>query len=430
MREKKYVFVVGLDDFNLEKLNHLPESEECEFLPAVKLSEMRDVEEFSIPSLLETADRRINQAGRIDAVVTWFDFPGSVLVPVIAEKYDLPGPSLKNVMKCEHKYWSRVEQSKAIPENIPGFRAFDIYDDNAYDTIGFEPPFWIKPIKSYGSYLAYRIEDKEQFNECIEEAREHIDLMVEPFTYIFDKYKVSPEMSKMEEKMFAETVISGHQCTAEGYAINNQVEVYGIIDSILEGDTSSFARYDYPSRLDQKAQERIAGVSEKVIRQIGLKTSAFNIEFFYNENTGEIKLLEINPRMSQSHADMFEKVHGMSHHEVMLNLALDRKPVKLDKKGEFRVASHFMLRSFKPGIVRNAPGEETISRLKRKYLDFDILLNVEEGMDLDDMAEHHIDSYSYVMANIFLGAQSKKELIDKYNDVVEQLSIRVDPKEE
>ena len=430
MRKKKYVFVVGLDDFNLEKLNHLPESEECEFLPAVKLSEMRDVEEFSIPGLLETADKRIKEAARIDSVVTWFDFPGSVLVPIIAEKYNVPGPSLKSVMKCEHKYWSRLEQKKAIPENIPKFKAFDIYDDNAYDDIGFKPPFWIKPIKSYGSYLAYRIENKEQFNKCIEEAREHIDLMVEPFTYIFDKYKVSPEISKMKEKMFAETVIAGHQCTAEGYSVNNKIEVYGIIDSILEGDTSSFARYEYPSSLNQEAQDRIAEVSKKVIRQIGLKTSAFNIEYFYNEKTGEINLLEINPRMSQSHGDMFEKVHGLSHHEIMLNIALGRKPVKLDKKGDFKVASHFMLRSFKPGIVTSVPTEEKINELKKKYPDFDIMLNVKEGMDLDDMAEHHIDSYSYVMANIFLGAQSRKELLEKYNNVVEELAIKTDPKEE
>ncbi len=430
MSKKKNVFVIGLDDFNLEKLSHLPEAKECDFLPAIRLDEMRDVEKFSIPDLLETADKRIKEAGRIDAAVSWFDFPGSVLVPIIAEKYNVPGPSLKDVMKCEHKYWSRVEQRRAIPENIPEFKAFDIYDDNAYDKIDFKPPFWIKPIKSYGSFLAYKIENKEQFNECIREAREHIDLMVEPFTYIFDKYEVSPEISKMEEKMFAETMIKGHQCTAEGYSVNGKIEVYGIIDSILEGDTSSFSRYEYPSSLDQETKERIFSISKKAIRQIGLKNSAFNIEYFYDENTGEINLLEVNPRMSQSHGDMFEKVHGMSHHEIMLNIALGRKPVKLDKTGEYEIAAHFMLRSFKSGIVKEAPGKKTINELKQKYPDFDILLNVKEGMDLDDMAQHHIDSYSYVMANIFLGAQSSGELLEKYNDVVEKLAIKVEPGEE
>ncbi len=427
---KKNVFIVGLDEFNLEKLNRLPEAEECNFLPAIELSEMRDVEEFSIPELLSKADKRIKEAGSVDAVVTWFDFPGSVLVPIIADKHDVPGPSLKNIMKCEHKYWSRVEQKKAIPDNIPSFTAINIYDDNAFDKIGLKPPFWIKPIKSYGSYLAYEIKDKEQFYRCIEEAREHIDLMVEPFSYIFEKYKVSTEISKMNEKMFAETVIEGHQCTAEGYALNDKVKVYGIIDSILDEGTSSFSRYEYPSELDQNVKNRIADVSVKVIRHIGLDQTAFNIEYFYNEKTDEINLLEINPRMSQSHADMFEKVHGISHHEIMLNLALNRKPEKLDKKGEYKKAAHFMLRSFKPGIVKNVPGDKIINDLKIKYSGLEVLVNVEEGMNLDDMAEHQIDSYSYVLANIFLGAQDRNELIGKYNDVVEQLSIEIEHKDD
>lgn len=326
--------------------------------------------------------------------------------------------------------WNLLNKAGQYLKTYQYFKAFDIYDDNAYDKINFKPPFWIKPIKSYGSFLAYKIENKEQFIECIKEAREHIDLMIEPFTFIFDKYKVSPEISRMEEKMFAETVIKGHQCTAEGYAANNEVEVYGIIDSILADNGSSFDRYEYPSNLDHEIKKRIASISKKAIKQVGLKASAFNIEFFFNENTGEINLLEINPRMSQSHGDMFEKVHGMSHHEIMLNIALGRKPVKLDKKGEYKVAAHFMLRSFKSGIVKNTPGEKTINELRQKYPGFDIILNVKEGMDLDDMAQHHIDSYSYVMANIFLGAQSRKELLEKYNDVVKKLSIKLDPKED
>ncbi len=423
---KKNVFIVGLDEFNLEKLKRLPEAEECNFLSAIKLSEMREKEELSIPELLSKADKRIKEAGSIDAVVTWFDFPGSVLVPIIAEKYGVPGPSLEPIMKCEHKYWSRVKQKEAIPDNIPVFKAFDIYDDNVFDSIGLEPPFWIKPVKSYGSFLAWEITDKDQFGECIEEAREHIDLMMEPFTYIFKKYNVSPEISRMKEKMFAETVIKGHQCTAEGYALNDTVKVYGIIDSILEEDTPSFSRYEYPSELGQDVRKRIAGISEKVIRHIGLKQTAFNIEYFYNEKTDEIKLLEINPRMSQSHADMFEKIHGISHHEIMLNLALNRKPERLGKEGEYKKAAYFMLRSFKPGVVRNVPGEKIINELKSKYRGLEILINVEKGMNLDDMPEHHIDSYSYVLAHIILGAGNRKELIDKYNDVVKQLSIEIE----
>jgi len=167
MDKKKKVFVVGLDEFNLSLIEQLPECEDCEIIPAVKFSEMRGVEDFSIPDLLKKTEERVEKKGGIDAVVSYFDFPGSIMVPIIAQKYDLIGPDLESVMKCEHKYWSRLEQYKAIPGNIPEFKAFDPFDEQAYDKIDFKTPFWIKPIKSYHSFLAYKVKDKKHFYECM-----------------------------------------------------------------------------------------------------------------------------------------------------------------------------------------------------------------------------------------------------------------------
>ncbi len=428
MDEKKKVFIVGLDDFNLEKLNHLPESRECEFLPAAKFHEIRGVESFDIPKLLDVADQRIEKAGGIDAIVSYFDFPGTILVPIIAKKYSLPGPSIESVLKCEHKYWSRHEQHKVIPDHIPSFKPFDPFDDNAYEKIGFKPPFWIKPIKSYHSYLAYKINGADDFKESMAEVREHIDYMEKPFFHIIDNYSDPEEFSGMKEKMYAETPIGGHQCTLEGYAFDDEIVVYGIIDSITEEGKSSFARYEYPSSLPQEVQFRMADIAGKVIGQVGLMTSAFNIEFFYNSEANEIYLLEINPRISQSHGDIFEKVHGLSNHHIMLNLALSQRPRPLENEGEFAVAAHFMLRSFKPGIVRNVPAKKKIDALKKKYPDLVIQISVKEGMDLDDLPDYHIDSYSYVLADINLGGEDREDLLEKYKNVVKELAIEIEHK--
>lgn len=429
MARKKNVFVIGLDDINLEKLERLPQARECRFLPAVKFSEIRGVEDFSIPELLELAGKRVDEAGHIDAVVSYFDFPGSVLVPIIAEKYGLPGPSLKSVMRCEHKYCSRMAQYKVIPENIPAFKAFDPYDNNAYEYIGFEPPFWIKPIKSYHSYLAYQIKNKKHFNECLEEVREHIDYISEPFSYIIKTYEMPENITEDQDKMFAETPISGHQCTVEGYVYNHEVVIYGVIDSITEEKYPSFARYQYPSSHPYEVQYRMSDLARRVIRQIGLNDAAFNVEFFYNEKENKIYLLEINPRMSQSHATMFENIHGISHHEVMLNLALNRRPEPLEYEGKHQVAAHFMHRTFESGIVSHIADDKTISGLRKKYPDMLLSINVKEGQDLDNIEEHHTDSYSYVLADLDIGAENEEELLDKYNDIVKQLNIQIKPKD-
>ena len=121
MNKKLKIFIIGWDEFNYEQLKHLPEADEYEFLPAIYFSEMRGVKNLSIPRMLNIAEERINEAGNMDAIVSFFDFPGTVLLPIFAKKYNLTGPSLQSVIKCEHKFWSRLEQQKAIPANIPRF---------------------------------------------------------------------------------------------------------------------------------------------------------------------------------------------------------------------------------------------------------------------------------------------------------------------
>ena len=424
MTDKKQIFVVGLDDFNLEKLKRLPEASDCDFPPAVKYEEMRGLEQFDMKKLIETAFQRIDQHGRIDAVVSYYDFPGTDLVPIIASRYNLMGPSLESVLKCEHKYWSRLEQNKVIPRSVPMFMAFDPFDNQAYQKIEMIPPFWIKPIKSFRSFLAYRINSEYEFNDHMQEVREHIDYMSEPFNYIFKNYQLPEEFAYMKETCIAESPISGHQCTVEGYVFDGEVVVYGIIDSVREEDRSSFARYEYPSSLPQEIQFRMADLARRVITQIGLNNSPFNIEFFYNHTVNQIFLLEINPRISQAHTDIFEKVHGISHHSIMLNIALGRRPKALEYKGKHRIASNFMLRIYESGKVKKVPSQEELDKLKEKYPELTLKLHVTEGMHLSDLQGQ--DSYSYELGNMFLGARNQEELIQKYDDCMANLTFDVE----
>ena len=421
MSGKKQVFVVGLDDFNLKKLQRLPEAAECDFLPAVKYEEMRGIEEFDMKKLIDTAFHRIDEHGKIDAIVTYYDFPGTNLVPIIAQKYRLTAPSLESVLKCEHKFWSRLEQNKVIPRSVPMFAAFDPFDEKAYQKIEMIPPFWIKPIKSFRSFLAYKINSEHQFHEYMKEVQEHIDYMSEPFNYIFQNYELPYEYASMRETMIAESPITGHQCTVEGYVYDGEVVIYGIVDSVREEDRSSFARYEYPSSLPQEIQFRMADLARRAITQVGLNNSPFNIEFFYNSTVNQIFLLEINPRISQAHTDIFEKVHGVSHHSIMLNLALGRRPRALEYKGKHRIAGNFMLRIYESGRVTRVPNGDQLAGLQEKYPEMSLKLHVKEGMHLSELQGQ--DSYSYELANLFLGARNQDELVEKYDDCLSHLTF-------
>jgi len=421
---KKQVFIIGLDDFNLAKLKALPEAKECEFHAALDYSEIRNVDKYDMEKLVNLCFDRIDKHGKIDAIASYFDFPGTVLVPVIAEKYGVPGPTLDGVLKCEHKFWSRMEQQKVIPDHIPMFRAFDPFDDEVYDKLEMIPPFWIKPNKSFRSFLAYRVSSEAHFYESLKPIREHIHFMMEPFHKLMQMFGQPEEVAEMEESCIAETMISGHQCTLEGYSYDGNVVAYGVVDSLREENRSSFSRYEYPSVLPQEVQFRMADITRRAIKQIGLDNSAFNVEFFYNQTADEVYLLEINPRISQAHTDIFEKVHGVSHHSIMLNLALGRKPPTLYYNGDFSKAAHFMLRTFEGGRIKKVPSKGEINILKKFIPGLEVKIPVEDGMHTSDLQGQ--DSYSFELANIFIGARDQAELVEKYNKVCDGLTFEID----
>lgn len=425
---KKNVFIIGLDEFNKDKLESLPQAAECNFHSALDISDIRNVDEYNMPELIEKAVKNIKScSGSIDAVASYYDFPGTVLVPVLAKKLKLPGPTLESILKCENKYWSRMEQHKVVHDHIPIFKAFDPFDDDAYGKLEILPPFWIKPIKSFRSFLAFQINDERQFNEVMSICREKVGFMSEPFHYLMEQYEMPPEIAKMPETFVAESPISGWQCTLEGYSYNGRVVVYAVVDSIREQDSSSFSRYEYPSSLPLEIQHRMFDVTRMAIQQIGLDNSPFNAEFFYDQSADQVWLLEINPRISQAHTDIIEKVHGISHLSVMLDLALGRKPKPIEKHGQFNIAGHFMFRTFESGLVLRIPNETAIDKLTKRQPGTIVKIPVKAGQQLQDLQGQ--DMYSFEIANVFIGGRDQVDMLDKYDEALTalQFDIEKDP---
>ncbi len=47
-------------------------------------------------------------------------------------------------------------------------------------------------------------------------------------------------------------------------------------------------------------------------------------------------------------------------------------------------------------------------------------------MKLSEIEEHHVDSYSAVLAYINLGGQTREELLEKYEDVKKRLTFKIE----
>ena len=428
---KKNIFVVGMNDFNRSLLEQTPHAPEYNFHQLLDPAELLETYEFPISDMVQRSIDQLNAFQEetnepIDAICGYMDFPVSTMLPLICREFDARSPSLEGLLKCEHKYWSRVKQRKTIPDNIPEFVAFDPFDDEALSKIALPYPFWIKPIKSSGSFLGFRINTEEDFALAIPQIRDQINLISDPFNFVLGQVTLPAEIAEVDGgHCLAESIIEGRLCTQDGFSLNGRVESMGIVDSVRYENGISFFRYEYPSTLPYKIQERMQRITEKVIPAVGFDNSAFNIEYYWNREKDKIWLLEINTRVSQSHSDVFRKVDGASNQAVTVDVALGRDPEFPSQRGEFPRAAKFFWRLFEDGVVRKVPSQEEIERVKKEVHGTVVRPQVTQGMRLSDLLEQ--DSYSYAICQLFIGGEDQKELLDKYIRCQELLTFEVDP---
>ncbi|HLS28806.1 MAG TPA: ATP-grasp domain-containing protein [Opitutales bacterium] len=418
---KKNIFVVGLDDFNHEILKTVKGAEHYRFHRLMTRQQLQGPDRVPVDKVLRRCREKLTQfEGKIDAIMGYWDFPVTDIVPLLCREFNLPSSPFEGVLKCEHKYWGRLEQQKVVPEVIPAFQPIDPFDESALDKVDLPYPFWIKPIRATASQMAYKVHNRKQLEKCLLEIRDQIDRFAKPFNYLMGLGNVPAEIAAIDGRhCLAEGTISGKQCTVEGHVYNGEIHTHGVVDSFRYPGVSSFFRYQYPSQLPPKIKAQLIDLTTKTIAQTGLDNSTFNVEFFVEKETGNIGLLEVNPRISQSHSDIFRKVDGASNFDVMVPLALGEKPDFPSREGKYKCAAKFFLRVFEDTKVLRVPDESEIKQVKKRFPDTHVTISVKAGDRLSDLSGQ--DSYSYSIANLFIGAKNTQELLQKFRDCRDML---------
>ncbi len=423
---EKNIFVLGLNDFNLGKLQSIRGAENYSFHGLLSPQEILEAESYPIRDMIDRAEKQMREyTGTVDAIIGYMDFPVSTMLPVLRQRLNLPGPTLESLLKCEHKYWSRIEQQAAVPEVTPAFAVFNPFDRESMKQIELDYPFWIKPVKSAGSWLGFRVADDSEFQRAAETIRRHIGRFADPFNYILEQARLPEEVTRVRgDWCVAEQIIGGRQTTVEGYVFNGSVRSHGIIDSILYPGTSSFFRYQYPTALPESVQRRMLDVIERLLSAIGYDNSAFNIEFFWDEAADRLWLLEINTRIAQHHSDLFEKVDGVSNHQVTVDVALGREPHMPRGEGRFDCAAACWLRRWRDGIVRRLPTAGEIADIEKQIPGTTIELEVHEGTRLSEVVDQ--DSYSFVLALVYVAGRDTEDLLARYESCVDKLQFVIE----
>lgn len=425
----KNIFVIGLEDFNLRLLRKVRHADDYAFHCLLDYKSVAKDPRQDVNTLLTRAYETLDAfPGTIDAIVGYWDFPTILMTPILRRRYGLRGPSLESVLKCEHKYWARILQKKTLPEIVPPFALVDPFAEDAAAEPALPYPFWIKPVKAHSSILGFHVRDASDYRAALDAIRARIHRFAVNLDQIMEHADVPAEIAAADGwKCIAEGIISaGLQCTLEGYVFEGTPEVYGIVDSIRGPNRSSFERYQYPSTLPEAVQQRMTDAAKLLIARTGLDDSPFNMEFFWNRRTDRIWVLQTNARISKSHSPLFEKVEGVPHKEVMIDVALGRRPEYPLGLGQFRHAAKFMLRRYGGNdeqVVRHAPDIDEVRAIERRFPGTEITLHVSKGMRLGDIRLK--DSYSHELADIFLGAQSQRALMQKYRAIVDALKIEI-----
>ncbi|WP_031090576.1 ATP-grasp domain-containing protein [Streptomyces sp. NRRL WC-3549] len=429
MREgqRKNIFVIGLDDANLPTLQAVPHADRYRFHRLLSIAELQEGE-VSVPDLLDRA-RTVLDAhdGSVDAIVGYWDFPVSILVPLLGKEYGVRTTSLESVVKCEHKYWSRLEQQKVIDE-YPRFGRVDLDGEDPRPPEGVHFPMWLKPALAYSSELAFGVSDTAEFREAVEAVRKGIGRVGRPFDAVLDLLDLPPEMEGVGGQVcLAEEAMTGIQVAVEGYVYEGEVSVYGVLDSINYPGSPCFLRHQYPSTLPAPVIRKLHDVSARTIRQIGMDSATFSIEYFYDPKTAAVSLLEINPRHSQSHAELFDYVDGAPNHHRMISLALGEDPSLPGGRGPYKMAAKWYYRWFGDGTVHGIPSPERIAAIERAIPGVRIDMVPEEGQKLSTVSQQ--DSYSYEVAHIFTGADDEDGLRRKFDRCVAALGLTFDDTE-
>ncbi len=430
MREHRNIAVIGLDDFNAELLRTVRGAENYRFHGIIPYAKIVNPEHYPIEEFLHEAERELSHIdGGADAIIGHWDFPTTSLLPILQAEAGLPGPSLESVLLCENKYGTRLLEAEATPDMTPPFALVNPTDDAVADDPPLPYPFWLKPVVAFSSTMGFRIDNQHDLTSALNQIRAGIGKFAEPFNTLMQRARLGDKRALLGGGYcIAEGIIGGRGCTVEGYVLNGEPHVYAVIDSLRGPNAVSFVGYHYPSELPEAVRERMKEGSDRIIRHIGLDNTAFNVEFFWDEQTDDIKLLETNPRISKSHSPLFYLVDGASHHEVAIDVALGRQPDFPRGEGRYRYAAKFMPRTYGPARVVRAPTREDVELLQERFPDAMFTCHVHDGMELADLPNQ--DSYSFELGDLILGGDSRHELIENFREAMQMLAFRFSHKVE
>ena len=305
------------------------------------------------------------------AVVSHEDQFGALAAALLAERMGWPGTPVAAVLACQHKLHARRVLQAVCPEaNIPFTAWYGPFDEAVPAPDAQDFPLFAKPIKAAFSILAREVRNHGELQQLVTFGAwesQLLKLLIGPFNRIAAR-RLPEAGSAMG--LLLEAPVHAPQFNLDGYVHEGQLTVLGVVDAVMYPGTQAFMRFDSPSRLRPEVVASATDVARRFLKAIGFTHGAFNMEFFHDEATGAVKVIEVNPRLASQFSDLYERVDGVNLHEVALALAHGHDPALLPRRPPAAgAASSFVYRSFAVDRVLAMPDNARLSTLKQAFPD-------------------------------------------------------------
>ena len=356
---------------------------------------------------------------KISGIVSSNEQFGALAGALLAKKMGLPGPDPKGLIAAQHKYVARRILASEVPEANVSFHVFPYTFQTAAE-IPLKFPFYVKPVKAAYSVLARRV---DSFAELQQHMTFHpweqyiIKRLVRPFN---DVVKKLTDFEVDAHWMIAEELIDGQQINVDGVVVDGEIHILGLIDAVMYPGTDQFMRFEYPTRLPPAHAARARETASRIVHALGLDHGLFNVEMRVCAETGQCRLIEVNPRMAAQFSDLYEKVDGINLHDVALKIATGAAPELNSACGKYKVATSFVFRKFDGTALTNPPTHEKLAWLKEFDPDAFLAMFIKTGGGLKREMKW-LGSHRYATLN--MGGESAQHLLDKFHLVKQRFGF-------
>lgn len=420
----KKILILFAKDWDLSELNKEHYLEKYHFFHEgfnlFKFPENLSFINFNVLNYIDRLEKKYRAIG-LDGVVSNHEQFGTLIAAILAERLSLPGNNPLAIIACQHKLQSRAIQKQFIPAAVPVYSHLT-YPLDHHIAKDLQFPIFVKPIKATYSVLAKQINNIEELKKHVhfnflEET--FVRLLVRPFHQLMTLYQ-STEADPFG--LIVEELMQGEQINIDGYCINGEVNILGVIDEVMYPKTRAFMRFEYPSKQAKSVQDRAFAITKEILKQLDYRLGFFNIEFIYDKDKDHLKLIEINPRMATQLTNLYDRVDGCNAYDTLLSLSVGETPKPALITSQFKTSASFILRHFDKPLAHQTPSKVLIDRALSPYPDAKLMLYNKKGWGFA-REMRMLGSYRYAVLNI--GGNSNEDLFERFQHICKSLNFNI-----